>query len=518
MQVHLRSRSRLLVISVACALLSFIGVAQLSPHSARADVNEIAVGAPTAASFASLTGGQQHTCAVLAAGTVKCWGLNSSGQIGIGNTTSPQKLPVDVLTAPSTPLTDVVAVSAFGNFACALKSGRTVMCWGNNTYGQVGNGTITTPQSFPVEVVGLAGVSAITTGEYHACALLSTGTIKCWGYNHKGQLGNGSLITSSSPVDVVGLTGAVAVSAGGSHTCALLAAGTVKCWGFNSTGQLGRGGFVDSSSPVDVLASSSGASPLSGVTVISGGAAHTCALVSGGVKCWGDNTQGQLGNGSSGTGVKSETPVDVRTSSSDANPLSGVTALSTKAHSCALLSGGMKCWGSNNRGQLGNGLSGTGVVSSTPVDVSVLPTSATAMTTGNGHTCALLSTGKLTCWGWNASGQLGDNTTTSSSSAVDVSGLSSGITTTVTLAPTTVPAPSTTALSASAPPAPPETVPATTVVDTVPPATTLPPVVQVESLPNTGSSSGAWPTVAIGVLLLGSVTLAARRRLTEVGD
>lgn len=515
MPVHPSFRSQRLFISVACVVLPLLAITQLAPHSARADVNEIAVGAPTAASFASLTGGQQHTCAVLAAGTAKCWGSNTSGQIGIGNITSPQRTPVDVITAPSTSLTNVVAVSAFGNFTCALRSAGTVMCWGLNTYGQIGNGNTTTPQPTPVEVVGLTGVSAITTGEYHACALLSTGSVKCWGYNSNGQLGNGGLVNSSSPVDVLGLTGAVAISAGGNHTCALLSTGSVNCWGLNSTGQLGDGFFVNRPSPVDVITAPS--TPLSGVTAISSGAAHTCALVSGMVKCWGDNTNGQLGNGLSGTGVRSATPVDVRTSSSDANPLSGVTALSTKAHSCALVSGGMKCWGSNVRGQLGNGVSGAGLLSATPVAVSVLTSSVTAMTTGNGHTCALLVAGSLTCWGWNASGQLGNNSTTSSSSAVDVSGLSSGITTTVTLAPTTVPA--ATAPAAPAPaPAPVETIPETTVLDTVPPATLAPTPVQVELLPNTGSPFDAWLAATFGILLLGGVTLAARRRLAAVGN
>ena len=368
----------------------------------------------------AIAAGLYDTCALLAGGTVECWGYNNYGELGDGNTTD-SSTPV-----PVSGLSGAIAIAAGVHDTCALLAGGTVECWGDNTYGELGNGTTSfIPSSTPAAVSGLSGATAITAGEYHVCALLASGTVECWGDNTYGELGNGttSSVPSSTPVAVGGLSGATAITAaGGYHTCALLAGGTVECWGYNADGELGNGTITDSGTPVPV-------SGLSGATAIAAGADHTCALLAGGaVECWGDNSDGELGNG---TTTDSSVPVAV-------SGLSGATAItaagrvladSTVGHTCALLAGGtVECWGDNTYGELGNG---TATDSSVPVTVigDVLPgAGAVKVTAGlSAHTCVLLAGGTVECWGDNTYGELGNGTTTDSSTPVPVSGLSGAI-------------------------------------------------------------------------------------------
>jgi alpha-tubulin suppressor-like RCC1 family protein len=295
-----------------------------------------------------------------------------------------------------------------------MLSGGTVMCWGWNHYGQLGDGT-TIERLTPVAVSGPAsGVQAIAAGGHHTCALLSGGGVKCWGSNTSGELGDGTTIDRSIPVAVSGLaSSAQAISAGAGHTCALLGGGGVECWGYNGFGQLGDGKHADSQSPAAVTGLSSG------VQAISAGFFHTCALLtSGAVRCWGHNAAGELGDG---------TITDRLTTVAVSGLASGARAISAGGvdHTCALLNtGAVECWGWNHYGQLGDG---TTTEHHTPVTVSGLASGVQAIATGYDHTCALLNTGRVKCWGYNHERELGDGTTTNRLTPVAVSGLPSSV-------------------------------------------------------------------------------------------
>jgi len=249
----------------------------------------------------AIAAGNMHTCALTTAGGVKCWGYNEDGQLG-DSTIDDRYEPTDVKGLASS-----VAAIALGEVhTCALTTAGGVKCWGWNVNGQLGDGTNGNRRLEPTDAKGLGSdVAAIAVGRTHTCALTTAGGVKCWGWNDYGQLGDGTTDNQLEPTDVNGLaSGVAAISAGYGHTCALTTAGGVKCWGYNRFGQLGDGTTDNRLEPTDVKGLASG------VAAISAGYGHTCALTTaGGVKCWGHNRFGQLGDGTTDNRLE---PTDVK--------------------------------------------------------------------------------------------------------------------------------------------------------------------------------------------------------------
>ena len=330
--------------------------------------------------------GGAHTCAITDTGRVKCWGHNGSGQLGAGATAAATELsPVDVIGLSS----GVTQLSAGFLQTCAVLTGGAVKCWGNNENGELGDGT-NISRNEPVAVSGLSsGVASVHTGFFHTCAVTTSGTVKCWGKNGLGQLGDLTTANKNIPVTVPGLAGVTKVSFGGDASCALTSAGAVKCWGE------GLGGASQSYVPVAISGLESG---VSGLSV---GRYFGCAKMSSGtVKCWGSGGDGELGNGTTSSS----------TSAVSVSGLTGVSRISSGAgHTCATLNaGGIKCWGLNSSGQFGNG---TTTSSSVPVSTLNLPADTiTSITTGQSYTCITLSSGYAQCWGYNGYGGVGDGT------------------------------------------------------------------------------------------------------------
>jgi alpha-tubulin suppressor-like RCC1 family protein len=324
---------------------------------------------------------------------------------------SPRPTPIPSQLAAG--VTGTTAAIATGDFhTCALSVTGTVKCWGRNDFGQLGDGT-TTDRSLPVSVSGLTGVVAISAGGNATCALTDKGGVVCWGDNRNGGLGDGSTTQRSHPVGVRGLdNGVMAIAVGSGNACALTTAGGVKCWGANPTGDLGDGTDQERHVPVGVVGLASG------VQAIAGGGGHFLAITTDGtVKSWGCNCAGQLGNG---TMTDSNVPVDVV-------GLVGRTTAVTggDVHSCALTAaGGARCWGQGSGGRLGNN---AGEPSLVPVDVVGLETGVRMIVAGGLSTCAVTAAGGAKCWGDNLYGELGDNTSRDAKTPTDVSSLLSGL-------------------------------------------------------------------------------------------
>lgn len=343
-----------------------------------------------AAALAPLTGvvaisaGDSHACARLADGTARCWGGNVFGELGNGKTSYAEPTPVTV-----SGVTGLRAIAAGPSHTCALATDGRVLCWGNNTFGQLGNGSAlyglpgdlagTLSMSTPVAVKGLDGsVTALVAGPDHqgeyTCALMSDGTAQCWGEDELG-LGPAPLAGANAPA-LMPVTGVTQLALGVGFACALLRDATVECWGL---GPLGQAGITGSTTPLPV-------SGLPAVTALVAGKLHACALIADGtVQCWGTRVvAGPPGE----TATDSDTPVAI-------TGLAGVATIAAAGYrTCALLvDGTVRCWGD-----------------SVVLMAALVPgvTRATAIAMGTDLTCALIAGGTVQCWGDDSQGQVGN--------------------------------------------------------------------------------------------------------------
>ena len=353
-----------------------------------------------------------------ASGPTGASGLNgATGATGLsGATGATGPSGVVVTPDPQSPGAIAASISAGGSISCLLLIDHTIKCLGNNQYGQLGNGSTDTQSLVPVIVTGINNATSVSSGEAHSCALLIDNTIKCWGYNSNGQLGNGSAGGFSRvPLAVTGINNAISISSGAYHSCALLIDHTVKCWGSNNYWQLGNASAsINTNWPVPQAVTG-----LDNATSISAGANHSCALlIDNTIICWGYNGNGGLGN-SNASSVQSYQLWVV-------TGIDNATAINAGPdHSCALLiDNTIKCWGSSNVGQLGKAAYWGYSSSSVPLSVDEIST-AVAISTGYQYSCALLLDNTIKCWGYNSNGEIGNGITGNVWSPVAVSGIDS---------------------------------------------------------------------------------------------
>jgi alpha-tubulin suppressor-like RCC1 family protein len=364
--------------------------------------------------FASISAGFVHTCALTGAGAAYCWGHNFYGQLGNSTTTDPA-VPTSIPTAVSGDLSfSALATSQGDSHTCALTGSGMAYCWGGNELGQLGTGSRTN-SSTPLPVSGGLTFTAIAGGGAHTCGLTGSGAAYCWGLDIFGQLGLGTTPAgscdfvdgpsepcSTSPVTVSGSLSFIQLAAGDFHSCGLSSSGAAYCWGFNDSGQLGDGSTTTSSTPVAVSGGHS-------FTALVAGNAHTCGVItSGAAYCWGNGDNNQIGNGSFTTPIN-PTPVAVSGGQS-------FTVLSAgTVHTCGLSSSRAAfCWG-------GGPALGTSTPGS-PISAVAGGLSFSSIAAGDVHSCGVAISGVAYCWGENYIGQLGNGTTNDSRTPVRIAG------------------------------------------------------------------------------------------------
>jgi alpha-tubulin suppressor-like RCC1 family protein len=377
--------------------------------------------------------GYSFACALLTDGTVRCFGDNTTGQIGQGAATD---ATAKFLTPQQVPgLANVQMLAATSSAICALGADHTIQCWGSNTSGELGRGgspdLTLTKHSTPAAVVGINDATFIGGASGgHFCAVVTGGALKCWGNGASYQLGQGVSTTSSTPVSVCApgstalpcttASGASYVAGGDNFTCAIFpfAANAVACWGDNSFAQVGRTA-TPTPSPFPVLMM-----PSFSATQLAAGNAMGCAASGGQAKCWGSNTADRLGAAT--MQIKVVPPLSVCTAADCSTTLMNVQKVTTYDESCCALAGGaVKCWGSNTGGQLGDGTTATAKASQGYAATTAISSGVVDITAGGQSHYAIVSDRAdryLLGWGTDGNGELGND-------AVD------GGTTTVPIAP-----------------------------------------------------------------------------------
>ena len=371
--------------------------------------------------WAQLSIGGSHACAVTVTGRAYCWGSNASGQIGDGTFGVDRKAPVPVDTSTGLTISNVRQISAGASHTCAVTTTGRAYCWGSNASGQIGDNTTGTNRLTPTAVDTSTGLTSTTVatlaaGSQHTCAVTVSGQAYCWGYNTRGQLGDTTTSQRTTPTAVdtsTGLTTTNVASLGvaGNDTCAVTTTGQAYCWGWNANGQVGdNASGTDRLTPTPVNTTTG--LTTTNVAGISNAGTHVCAVTTTGqAYCWGANSNGQIGDNTSGADRLTPTPVYTTTGLTTTN----VTQIARGASTCAVTTTGQAyCWGANSNGEVADNTTTSPRLTPRTVNTTtgLTTTNVAAVSAGGNNACALTTptAGTIYCWGLNSLGQVGDNT------------------------------------------------------------------------------------------------------------